>query len=143
MSENITNNIELSRRAAREQAFALVFEKSFHNSSFDEIISNAADADDIIVDAFAKKEAEGVYSNLAEIDEIISNNLRGWTINRISRVALSILRLSVYEIKFSDDVPDSVSINEAVELAKKFGSDEDPSYINGVLGSVARSGGEN
>ena len=81
----------------------------------------------------------GVWSNLEKIDVIISENLQGWTITRISKVALAILRLSVYEIMFSDAVPVSVSINEAVELAKKFGGDDDPSYINGVLGSVARA----
>ena len=138
MSQNTQNKTELTRREAREQAFALVFEKSFHDCGFDEIIDNAAYASEIVVDDFARKEAEGVYANLSDIDEAISANLRGWTISRISRVALSILRLAVYEIKYSEEVPTSVAINEAVEPAKKFGSDDDPSYINGVLGSVAK-----
>lgn len=138
MSQNTEIKIELSRREAREQAFALVFEKSFHECSIDEIIDNATAASDIVVDDFARREAEGVYENIEQIDRVISSNLRGWTINRISRVALSILRLAVYEIKYSEEVPTSVAINEAVELAKKFGSDDDPAYINGVLGSVAK-----
>jgi len=138
MSQNTQNKTELTRREAREQAFALVFEKSFHDCGFDEIIDNATYASEIVVDDFARKEAEGVCANLSDIDEAISANLRGWTISRISRVALSILRLAVYEIKYSEEVPTSVAINEAVELAKKFGSDDDASYINGVLGSVAK-----
>ena len=139
MSQNTQNKTELTRREAREQAFALVFEKSFHQCGFDEIINNATDASDLLVDEFAINEAEGVYDNLSEIDEIISANLRGWTISRISRVALSILRLAIFEIKYSNEIPASVAINEAVELAKKFGTDDDPAYINGVLGSVARA----
>ena len=139
MSQTTQNKTEITRREAREQAFALVFEKTFHDCGFDEIICNASDASEIVVDNFAKKEAEGVYENLDEIDGVISANLRGWTIARISRVALSILRLAVYEIKYSEEVPTSVAINEAVELAKKFGTDDDPSYINGVLGSVAKA----
>ena len=139
MSQNTQNKTELTRREAREQAFALVFEKSFHQCGFDEIINNATDASDLLVDDFAINEAEGVYDNLSEIDEIISANLRGWTISRISRVALSILRLAIFEIKYSNEIPASVAINEAVELAKKFGTDDDPAYINGVLGSVARA----
>ena len=140
MSQTTQNKTELTRREAREQAFALVFEKTFHECGLDEIICNASDASEIVVDDFARKEAEGVYANIDAIDGVISENLRGWTISRISRVALSILRLAVYEIKYSEEVPTSVAINEAVELAKKFGTDDDPSYINGVLGSVAKSG---
>lgn len=139
MSQTTQNKTELTRREAREQAFALVFEKTFHQCGLDEIICNASDASEIVVDDFARKEAEGVYANIDAIDSVISENLRGWTISRISRVALSILRLAVYEIKYSDEVPTSVAINEAVELAKKFGTDDDPSYINGVLGSVAKA----
>ena len=75
---------------------------------------------------------------MAEIDQLISSNLIGWTINRLSRVVLSILRLAVYEIKISNEIPTSVAINEAVELAKKFGADDDSSYINGVLGTIAK-----
>ncbi len=138
MSQTTEPKIELTRRQAREQAFALLFERSFHDCSIDEIIANAADVSEVVVDDFAAREANGVYEYLSNIDEVISANLRGWAIARISRVALSILRLAVYEIKYSEEVPTSVAINEAVELAKKFGSDEDPSFINGVLGSVAK-----
>ena len=129
----------LNRKAARELAFEIIFEKNFRDEPIPEIIADAIEARQIVDDDFARETAMGVWSNLEKIDVIISENLQGCTITRISKVALAILRLSVYEIMFSDAVPVSVSINEAVELAKKFGGDDDPSYINGVLGSVARA----
>lgn len=129
----------LNRKAARELAFEIIFEKNFRDEPIPEIIADAIEARQIVDDDFARETAMGVWSNLEKIDGIISENLQGWTITRISKVALAILRLSVYEIMFSDAVPVSVSINEAVELAKKFGGDDDPSYVNGVLGSVARA----
>ena len=129
----------LNRKAARELAFEIIFEKNFRDEPIPEIIADAIEARQIVDDDFARETAMGVWSNLEKIDVIISENLQGWTITRISKVALAILRLSVYEIMFSDAVPVSVSINEAVELATKFGGDADPSYIHGVLGSVARA----
>ena len=88
---------------------------------------------------FSENCFKGVYDNLQEIDAIIEEHLTGWTINRISKVALSILRLAIYEIKYVDSIPVGASINEAVELCKKYATTEDSSYVNGVLGSVARS----
>ena len=81
---------------------------------------------------------EGVSSNLAYIDKIIDQYSKGWKINRISKVDLSILRLSVYEISFMEDIPFNVSVNEAVELAKKYSGDDSGSFINGILGQVTK-----
>ena len=83
---------------------------------------------------------EGVRANVSEIDETISKLAVDWKLERIMRVDLSILRLAIYEMVFVDDIPVSVSINEAVELAKRYGGDADASFINGVLGGVARRG---
>lgn len=127
----------LSRTAARELAFELIFEWSFRDEPIEDIMNDAVDARQVENDAFARETACGTIEHLSEIDEVISAHLKGWTIKRLSRVALSVLRLSVYEILYTD-VPDSVSINEAVELAKKFGGDDDASYINGVLGAIVR-----
>lgn len=80
----------------------------------------------------------GICENIEAIDDIISKNLKGWAISRISNVSLSILRLSVYEMKYTD-LPHAISINEAVELAKQYGEDGAPSYINGVLNSISKS----
>lgn len=131
----------LTRSAARELAFELIFEKNFREEPIAQIMEIAVEARQVENDPFARKTACGVFEHIDEIDRVISDNLQGWTINRISKVALSVMRLSVYEILFSEEVPDSVSINEAVELAKKFGGEDDSGYVNGVLGSVARSKG--
>ena len=73
------------------------------------------------------------------LDNIISENSIGWKINRISKTSLCILRLSIFEIKFMEDIPASVSINEAVELAKKYSTPEDASFINGILSTVNKN----
>ena len=128
----------MTRRESREQAFILVFEKIFNAElSFEEIAEAALAADSHRPDAFAAELAEKVYENLEEIDAVIASNSRGWKLERLSRVALAILRLAICEIKFYDDIPVSVSINEAVELTKIYGTDDSPGFVNGVLGRVA------
>ena len=82
----------------------------------------------------------GVKEHEAELEEIISQNLKeGWSINRISKVSAAALKVAVFEMKYMDDVPHKVAINEAVELVKKYGAEEDPAFVNGVLGSVMKS----
>ena len=76
---------------------------------------------------------------MEQIDSVISKNIRGWNMQRISKVTLALLRLSVYEILFDDTIPAGVSANEAVELAKKYGGKDDAPYINGVLSSVIKA----
>ncbi|MBF1136475.1 MAG: transcription antitermination factor NusB [[Eubacterium] sulci] len=80
-----------------------------------------------------------VCNKKSEIDEKISDNCRNWTVSRMPKTDLAVLRLAVCEILFLDEMPDSVSINEAVELAKKYGEEKSSSYINGILGSISRS----
>lgn len=130
----------MTRREARELAFVLLFERSFSGESIAEILENAGEARDITGDTFAVSLAEGAVTHTEEIDELISANAHNWNRDRISRVALAVLRLAIYEMRFVEDIPVSVSINEAVELAKRYGGDTDASFINGVLGGVARRG---
>ena len=80
-----------------------------------------------------------VPRKMQEIDSVISSNLKNWKLERISKVALAVLRLAIYEMSFVDEVPVSVSINEAVELCKKFAIKEDAAFVNGILGTVAKS----
>ena len=87
---------------------------------------------------YAKALYSGVSAHTEEIDNIISSYLTGWKLGRIAKVNLAILRLAVYEIRYLEDIPDSVAINEAVELAKTYSGSEDSAFINGVLGSVVR-----
>ena len=129
----------MNRRQAREEAFILIFEKHFNSLSVDEILEIANEVRDLKPDDYIKSVFAGVYDNLDLLDNIISENAIGWKINRISKTSLSILRLAIYEIKFMDDIPVSVSINEAVELAKKYSTPEDASFINGILSSVNKS----
>ncbi len=75
---------------------------------------------------------------MAEIDDMISKNLKGWAKERISKIDLAILRLAIYEICFSQEIPPGVAVNEAVELAKEFSTEEAPAFINGVLGSIIK-----
>lgn len=130
----------MTRREAREQAFILVFEKSFNEQAeITELIELAKEFGVIEDDEFLEALVKATYDKQNEIDEHISKNAKGWKLNRISKVSLAILRLALAEILYFDDIPAGVSINEAVELAKKYATDDDASFVNGLLGTVARS----
>lgn len=128
------------RRKSREQAFIILFEKSFNDDmTIDEIVGFAIESEVIVADEFMDKLLSATESNLEDIDTLIEKFLKGWSKSRISKVSLALLRLAVSEIKYFEDIPVGVSINEAVEICKLYGSDEDKSFINGVLGSISRN----
>ncbi|MBO5089663.1 MAG: transcription antitermination factor NusB [Clostridia bacterium] len=129
----------MTRRQAREEAFILIFEKVFNQDSVEDILELAAETRDLTPDEYIKTVFSGVYDKLDLLDEIISKNAIGWNIKRISKTALCVLRLAIYEIKFIDAIPVAVSINEAVELCKKYATSEDASFVNGILSTVAKS----
>lgn len=129
----------MTRRDAREQAFCLLFEQAVGGEAMESIIQAAHEARDLAPDPFAEQLAYGAEEHQEELDQVIAGHLRGWSFRRLSKVALALLRLAVYELLFEEDIPTSVSINEAVELAKTYGGQGDASYINGVLGSVAKA----
>ncbi len=128
----------MKRHEAREQAFALIFERSINHDPTEQIIDAAGLSRDIIIDDFAEKIAVGVEENEETLNARIEKNIRGWKMNRLSKVALALMKLSIYEMMFEKDIPVSVSINEAVDLAKKYGGADDAPFVNGVLGSVAK-----
>jgi len=129
----------VKRAKAREQSFILIFEKSFSDQEISEIIEVAKDClEDYEDNEFTTRLALGTIENLSYIDEIIEKNSIGWSTKRISKVALAIMRLCCYEIFYEKDIPTSVSIDQAVELAKKYATEDDASYINGVLGGIVR-----
>ncbi len=128
----------MSRRKSREQAFALLFEKSFNDLPVMDLAEGAQDARELIIEPFALALAQGAEEKLADIDVRIDEFSHKWSRSRISRVSLAVLRLAVYEMLYDDDTPVSVAINEAVELAKKYGGEEDSSFVNGVLGGISR-----
>ena len=137
-TENMST-ISEKRRKSREQAFIILFEKSFNEDmTVDEIVEVAIESEVIVEDKFMDKLLKTAEENLADIDTEIEKNLKGWSKSRISKVSLALLRVAIAEMKYFEDVPVGVSINEAVEICKVYGSDEDKSFVNGVLGSVAR-----
>ncbi len=129
----------MTRHEARELAFVLIFEKSFQEDvTIVELIENALELEIFPTNAFAENLAKKVYANLDEIDGLINDNLVGWSAKRISKVSRAILRLAVCELLYSENMPVGVAINEAVEIAKKYATTDDASYVNGVLGSIAK-----
>lgn len=129
----------MTRRQAREQAFIIIFEKSFQDDlSIEEIIDNAVEAGVLEKEDFSESLSKTVYENLEAVDKLIDENLVGWRKDRISKVSASILRLAISEILYFTDIPNKVSVNEAVELAKTYAPTDDAGFINGVLSSVLK-----
>mgnify|MGYP004513880671 FL=1 len=126
----------MNRYEQREQAFLLIFESTFKDESLEEIIKSAQLARDLEISNFSIRAFNGVKQHKDEIDELIDNNSIGWKRNRLSRVMLSALRLSIYEMLYEKNIPQSVSINEAINLVKLYGSQKDASFINGILSGV-------
>jgi len=103
----------------------------FHGNFTDEVA-----AADVEVRAYLERLVRGVTDNLADIDARIARASRNWRIERMGRVDRNLLRIAIYEMAFCDDVPDKVAINEAIEIAKRFGGHETPAFINGILDRV-------
>ena len=131
----------MTRREAREYAFKLIFEIPFFAEErceerlgffFDNLEDKPGDDDKKYIEDVVK----ACFEHLADIDNAISANLKNWKIERISRVDLSILRLASAEIMYIDSIPDKVSVNEAVNIAKTYGDDNSPAFINGVLANL-------
>ena len=128
----------MTRREEREQAFCLIFEEQFDSGDIESLLETAADERDYEMSEYITSTVRGVLENKDEIDKIITKHSSGWNISRLSKVSLSILRLAVYEVKYNSDVPESAAINEAVELAKTYDTEDAPAFINGILGSFSR-----
>lgn len=128
----------MSRPIAREAAMQLVFEQLFGGDGEAEKLIDLIDYTPDAVDrAYIDTTVGGVHEHAAQIDAEISACLRGWTIGRLSRVDLAILRLAVYEMKYTELAP-AIAINEAVELTRKFSVEESCRFVNGVLGTISR-----
>lgn len=132
----------MNRRELREQIFKLLFRVEFNKKDemqeqcalFFEDEENAASEKDM---AYIQAKYGKIAEKLKEIDGMINETAKGWSTGRMGKVDLTIIRLAVYEIRFDDDVPVGVAINEAVELAKKFGQDESAGFVNGILAKFA------
>ena len=129
----------LTRREEREQAFFLIFEKEFNaETELQELYDLALETEIVSDSEFVKSLSFKVWENIENIDPVIEKHCIGWKMNRISKVALAVLRLAVCEMLYFDDIPVGVSINEAVELCKKYASGDDKSFVNGILSSVSK-----
>lgn len=130
----------MGRREQRESIFQLLFMTEFNDGEemakqeelYLEGIENLKGKDE----AYIQGKLNRIREKLPEIDRLLNETSKGWKTSRMSKVDLSILRLAAYEVLYDEDVPTGVAINEAVELAKKFGGEDSPSFINGILGKL-------
>lgn len=137
----------MKRSEIREAVFLLLFRAEFNSvSEMPEQMSMFFDAagDDLEVEVseenkcYITERAAKIVEKLPEIDKMISEKATGWTIERMGKVDLTVIRLGVYEIVFDEDIPLGVCINEAVEIAKKYGRDESGAFVNGVLAKFGK-----
>ncbi len=136
----------MKRQKLRRYAFLILFGMSVSKDSPDEAMENYLESfkDDYLKEdgdfkakdlEFVKNTVCGVYENREKIDEVITSYSKGYDISRISRVALAALRISLFEIMFCEDIPDSVSVNEAIEIVKAYEDDKTKKFVNGILGT--------
>ena len=124
----------MSRREIREQIFKMLFLIEFHESEeMPEQMELFLEEEEIEENTYIQEKYQKIVEKLNEIDEAINEKATGWKTSRMSKVDLALLRLAVYEIRYDEEIPEGVAINEAVELAKKYGTDGSPAFINGVL----------
>lgn len=131
----------MQRSAMRELAFKLVYEievqKENENEQFEIFLENNEITNENVI-TYLKDIKEGISSNIDEINSLIINNLKdNWSLNRISKINLSLIKLAIYEMVYKD-LPYKVAINEVVELAKKYADESAPVFINGILASVVK-----
>lgn len=132
----------MTRKELREHIFKMLFQIEFNKSEdmpehlkyYFETVENAENKDF----DYIKTKFEAVIDHKDEIDDLLNNSTEGWKTSRMNKVDLTILRLAVYEMKWDEDIPERVAINEAVELAKSFGGENSSSFVNGILGKLSK-----
>lgn len=142
MEVKIFGGIDMSRKSARESAMKVIYQVELAEISAQEALNDFFEhtEDDVKTDDrnYITDCVKGVFENIKTIDGYIEKYSKGWKINRIAKVDLAIMRLSIYEMLYREDVPEAVAVNEAVEIAKKFSGENASVFINGILGSVVR-----
>ena len=131
----------MSRRELREQIFKILFRIEFHEGmEMEEQMQLFLEEEEEISkedSEYIRNKYENIVEHLEEIDASVNEKAKGWKTSRMAKVELSLIRLAVYEIQYDEDIPAGVAINEAVEIAKKYGADSSPAFINGVLAKLA------
>lgn len=132
----------MSRKTARETAMKLIYQMDMNGETGEEVLASFYENTEDEVSSEDKEYIEGCVTGFEQnrevIDTYISKYSKEWKISRIAKVDLAIMRLSIYEMMQREDVPDNVSVNEAVELSKKYSSDNSFSFVNGILGNVIK-----
>lgn len=128
-----------ARREVRQAAFLLSFEKLFLDDKLEDIFKTAEEINEILVDDEVKNIVVNIFDKQEELDEIIGKYSDKRAVSRIPKVNLAVLRLAVYEALYDDKVPVNVAISEAVALTEKYALEPDIAFVNGVLGSFAKS----
>lgn len=127
----------MGRRELREHIFKLLFRIEFNEkedmAEQEKLFIDDENIEDEQDEQYILKKYEDIASRLSTIDEMINKEAKGWDTSRMGKVDLTLIRLAIYEIKYDDEIPTGVAINEAVELAKKFGQDNSSGFVNGVL----------
>lgn len=129
----------MSRKKARDNAFKCIYELEFiKDKNLNDILNNCYEENNNSKEEkdYIQMVLEGVKANLEKIDSIILSKLKNWSLDRIAKIDLAILRLAIYEIIYVDSIPNKVSANEAVELAKTYGNNDSKSFVNGVIAKV-------
>ena len=133
----------MQRKIARENAFILIFESICKkDETAQEIFEKATEVRLLEVDDYVKTVFFGSYENADKIDEAMEKHFLGWKKERISPISMAILRLGCYEIMFMSDIPSRVTINEAIELSKKYDDEKSYAFVNGVLNAAAEALGK-
>lgn len=125
------------RRKARQDALEILYENEMTGQDFDTIIKYRVIARDEKPSEFSQRLVDGVNQHHEQIDKVIRAHTDNWTLERMPPVDRNIIRIGLYELMYEDDIPYSVSINEAVELAKIYGMEESSKFVNGILGRIA------
>ncbi|MDD3243425.1 MAG: transcription antitermination factor NusB [Eubacteriales bacterium] len=133
----------MSRKRAREAAFLLLFEWEANKAPekpLDDVLKNTVEFDNLTLEDlhYIEQTVSCCKEMCAELDAQIAQNSQGWRLERLPKVDLALLRLAIYEMKCRDDIPDAVSINECINLAKTYSTDKSGAYINGVLSTVEK-----
>ena len=132
----------MNRRKSREIAMKLLFQMSINKENYVDVIENFKEHTDVDLQdidmSYITKVLAGIHENGKEIDNNIEKHLIKWKLNRLSKMNLAILRVSTYEILFEEEIPDKVSVNEGIELAKKYGEESSPAFINGILAKMIK-----
>lgn len=130
----------MSRKVAREETMKLLYQMEINNDFSESILKNFVEARNFNNDEiqYIRDSILHINNNKKNIDQYINKYAQGWKLNRIAKIDLSLLRIAIHEILFRDDIPIEVSINEALELSKKYSTKESSKFINGILGSFVR-----